>query len=137
MAKTRPTGESVTDFIASIANARRRADTSTAVEMFRSVTGARPEMWGPSIIGFGRNPYTTADGAEHDWFTVGLSPRRQALTLYGISEAAHADLLDRLGPHTTGKGCLYVKNLADVDEEVLRRLVEISWRENDDAATTT
>jgi hypothetical protein len=95
------------------------------------VTGVDPEMWGSSIIGFGRQPYTTADGKRHEWFAVGLSPRKAALTLYGLTYYdSNRDLLERLGPHTTGKGCVYVKRLFDLDDLVLRELVERAWRTN-------
>ncbi|MDT0213717.1 DUF1801 domain-containing protein [Rothia sp. ARF10] len=90
------------------------------------------------MVGFGRQPYTTADGKQREWFAVGLAARKAALTFYGLTAyGSHADVLERLGPHTTGKGCLYVKRLADVDEGVLRELIALSWSENHvDAAGT-
>ena len=88
-------------------------------------------MWGDSMVGFGTQQYTTADGKEHEWFAVGLSPRKAALTLYGLTYyESNNDLLERLGPHSTGKGCLYVKKLDDLDRDVLTELVERSWAEN-------
>ena len=83
------------------------------------------------MIGFGHQPYTTADGKEREWFAVGLAPRKAALTLYGLTYyGSNDDLLDRLGPHTTGKGCLYVKRLNAVDRTVLTELVQRAWQEN-------
>ncbi|WP_223277672.1 DUF1801 domain-containing protein [Janibacter sp. YB324] len=80
------------------------------------------------MIGFGAQPYTTADGKEREWFRIGLAPRKAALTLYGLTfHGSNEDLLDRLGKHTTGKGCVYIKRLEDVDADVLRELVERSW----------
>ena len=90
------------------------------------------------MVGFGRQPYTTADGRQREWFAVGLAARKAALTLYGLtSYGSHAELLDRLGPHTTGKGCLYLKAPRRVDDDVLRELIALSWSENHaDAAGT-
>ena len=88
-------------------------------------------MWGNSMIGFGRQPYTTADGKEHEWFAVGLAPRKAALTLYGLTVyGSNDDLLERLGTHTTGKGCVYIKRLEDVDPNVLKELVVRAWQTN-------
>ncbi len=97
----------------------------------RQVTGAEPVLWGTSVVGFGKQPYTTADGKEHEWFAVGLSPRKASLTLYGLTYyGSNQDLLERLGPHTTGKGCLYLKRLEDVDRDVLVELVQRAWETN-------
>lgn len=121
------------DYLATITNKRRRTDAEDATALMREVTGAEPVMWGPSMIGFGRHPYTTADGKEHESFAIGLSPRREALTLYGLSPyGSNADLLDRLGPHTTGKSCLYVTQLDALDRGVLTELIERSWQTNHD-----
>ncbi|GAB11180.1 hypothetical protein GOARA_064_01820 [Gordonia araii NBRC 100433] len=131
MSGTRPTTASVADFLGKVGDERRRADATAVVELMRTVTGVEPVMWGPSMIGFGDQPYTTADGKQHEWFAVGLAPRKQALTLYGLTfYGSNTDLLDRLGPHTTGKGCLYVKRLSDVDEEVLAELIRRGWQQN-------
>ncbi len=126
--KTTANDADVETFLGSVQDERRRGDAQQALELMHRVTGEEPEMWGSSIIGFGHRPYTTADGKEHDYFVVGLSPRKAALTLYGLTYyGSNDDLLERLGPHTTGKGCLYVKRLEALDEEVLRELVERSW----------
>ncbi|WP_440712633.1 DUF1801 domain-containing protein [Gordonia sp. FQ] len=131
MPQTRPTAEPVGDFLASIDGDRRRADAQAVCALMREVSGVEPAMWGPSIVGFGRQPYRTADGREHEWFAIGLAPRKQALTLYGLTyDGSHADLLGRLGPHTTGKGCLYLKRISDVDDDALRELIERAWTAN-------
>jgi len=128
--RTRPTDTSVEEVI-DAADGRRRDDARAALELMREVTGAEPVVWGPSMIGFGRQPYTTADGKEHEWFAVGLAPRKAALTLYGLTYyGSNDDLLERLGPHTTGKGCVYVKKLEALDREVLAEMVRRAWQEN-------
>lgn len=129
--KIRPTDEDVHAFLDSVANQQRQADAWQVLETMRRLTGAEPRLWGASLIGFGRQPYTTADGKEREWFAVGFAPRKAALTLYGLTYyGSNADLLDRLGPHTTGKGCVYLKRLDDVDREVLEELITRSWQAN-------
>ena len=129
--KTKPTDASVEEVIDAAADERRREDARAVLDLMREVTGAEPVVWGPSMIGFGRQPYTTADGKEHEWFAVGLAPRKAALTLYGLTAyGSNADLLERLGPHTTGKGCVYVKRVADLDRDVLTEMVQRAWQEN-------
>lgn len=99
--------------------------------MMRRLTGAEPRMWGSSIVGFGHQPYTTADGKLRDWFAVGLSPRKAALTLYGLTyHGSHADVLERLGSHSTGKACLYIRRLDEVDTGVLEELIAHAWQTN-------
>jgi hypothetical protein len=126
--KTRPTGDSVTAFLDGVPDARRRDDAIALRAMIERVTGAEATMWGASIVGFGTQAYTNTTGTN-DWFVVGFSPRKQATTIYGIHDGygPRDPLLDRLGPHTTGKGCLYVKRLADVDAAVLEQLVRNAW----------
>ena len=129
--RTTPTDADVTAFLDAVPDARRRADALDALDLIREATGAEPCMWGPSRIGFGRQAYRTADGKEREWFAVGLSPRKAALTLYGLTyDGSNADLLERLGPHTTGKGCLYVKHLEALDRDVFTELVRRSWETN-------
>jgi hypothetical protein len=129
---TAPTTGDVRAFIDTVTDPRRRADALAVLDLFVAVTGADPVMWGPSIIGFGTQRYTTADGKEREWFAVGLSPRKAALTLYGLTYYdSNQDLLDRLGPHSTGKGCVYVKRLQDLDRDVLVELIERGWAAND------
>jgi hypothetical protein len=125
--KTKPTGQAVTSFLDSVENEQQRRDCFTIMELMRDVTGAEPKMWGTSIVGFGDLRYSYASGRSGDWFVTGFSPRKQNLTLYlagGVEQ--HRALLDRLGIHTTGKGCLYIKRLSNIDPVVLRKLVERS-----------
>jgi hypothetical protein len=126
--KTRPTDHDVDRYLAAIPDERKRSDAQALREMIERVTGAPATMWGPSMIGFGSQPYTNTTGTN-DWFIVGFAPRKSALTIYGVHDGYGPvdPLLDELGPHTTGKGCLYVKRLGDVDETVLERLVRQAW----------
>ncbi len=125
--KTKPSGASVESFVHGIADEARRRDCVTLLELMRRVTGAEPEMWGSSIVGFGTYHYRYASGREGDWFVTGFSPRKRDLTLYIMAGFGdYDDLLARLGPHKTGKACLYVKRLADLDLDVLETLVAAS-----------
>jgi Domain of unknown function (DU1801) len=121
--KTKPTKSSVAGFLSKV-DAKRRQDCEAIVDILRRASGAEPEMWGPSIIGFGRFHYKSASGREGDWMILGFSPRKSDLTLYGLGVNTSPDLFARLGKHTTGKGCLYIKKLEDVDPAVLRELAE-------------
>jgi hypothetical protein len=124
--KTKPTGASVTAFLDAIPDDARRADCRQVVEIMRTATGAEPRMWGPSIVGFGNYRYQGASG-ETEWFLTGFSPRKQNLTLYIMAGfARYPALMRKLGKHQTGKSCLYLKRLADVDRAVLTELVEAS-----------
>jgi hypothetical protein len=123
-AKTRPTGADVEQFLEGIADERQRADCREIAAMMREITDADACMWGPSIVGFGTYRYRYASGREGDWMITGFSPRKQNTTLYltyGLENKA--ELLARLGKHTTGKACLYIKRLSDVDRAVLRELI--------------
>ncbi|MDT8307432.1 MAG: DUF1801 domain-containing protein [Anaerolineae bacterium] len=125
--KTQPSGDSVEAFLNSIANAQRREDCFTVLELMREVTGEEPRMWGDAIVGFGQYHYKYASGREGDWFRVGFAPRKRNLTLYlnyGFDEPA--ELMERLGKYKTGAACLYVNKLQDVDLEVLRELIKRS-----------
>ncbi len=123
-AKTKKTPASVGEFLALVEGAERRADAQAVCALMREVTGAEPVMWGASIVGFGEYRYIYGSGREGQWPAVGFSPRKAALTVY-LAEglAVHGDLLGRLGKHSIGKGCLYIKKLSDVDVNVLRELV--------------
>jgi hypothetical protein len=122
--KTTKNETSVAGFLAGVADAGRRADAQAVCALMTEVTGTPPVMWGTSIVGFGSYRYTYASGQRGEWPAVGFSPRKQALTVY-LSEgfAGYAELLGRLGKHTTGKSCLYLKRLSDVDRDVLSELV--------------
>ena len=130
---TQRTDADVDAFLDGVPDDRRRADARAALDLIRDVTQAPPRMWGTSTIGFGRQPYRTADGKQREWFAVGLAPRKAALTLYGLTyDGSNTDLLGALGPHSTGKGCLYVKRLDDVDRAVLTDLVRRAWQANNE-----
>jgi hypothetical protein len=127
--KTTRNDTSVADFLAAVTDPRRRADAQAVCALMAEVTGAEPAMWGSAIVGFGSYHYRYGSGREGDWPAVGLSPRKQALTIY-IPEGFEGsrELLDRLGPHSTGKSCLYLKRLSDVDEQALRGLIDGGFR---------
>jgi hypothetical protein len=119
----------VSEFIDAIPDALRRRDCKTLVKMMKKATKARPKMWGSAIVGFGDVHYKYDSGREGDWFRAGFSPRKDALTLYlisGLGWPDQRDLMSKLGKHKTGKGCLYIKQLSDVDVKVLERLIEQS-----------
>ena len=125
--KTRPTDESVERFLSKIADERTREDCRTIARIMQKITKAKPTMWGPSIVGFGRYHYRYASGREADWLLTGFSPRKQNLTLYIMSGFTRYDaLLGKLGKHKTGKSCLYIKRLEDVDLTVLETLIKES-----------
>lgn len=128
---TQPTGGDPQAFLDAVDDPARRADAQQVAALMREVTGAEPRLWGASIVGFGDVTYPGSGGKERPWFAVGLAPRKAALTLYGLTfYGSHADLLDRLGPHTTGQGCLYLKRLSDVDRDVLAELIARAWDDN-------
>lgn len=122
--KTKVNEQSVTKFLNSITDKQRRQECFTVLEMMKKATKTAPKMWGSSIVGFGTYHYVYASGREGDWFLTGFSPRKQNLTLYlmgGLS--AHEALLQKLGKHKTGKSCLYVSKLEDLDLPTLRKLI--------------
>ncbi|MCU0274614.1 MAG: hypothetical protein MUE34_15405 [Acidimicrobiales bacterium] len=127
--KTRPTEQDVTAFLDAVENPRRRQEGHLLREMMERITGQPAVMWGPTMVGFGSTPSTNSLGTHH-WFDVGFSPRARAMTIYGVHDGDEPDdpLLAELGPHTTGKSCLYVKRLDQVDLDVLGRLVTAAWR---------
>lgn len=122
--KTTRTDASVEEFLAGVADPRRRADAQALCELMEHITGQPPVMWGGAIVGFGQYRYEYASGRKGDWPAVAFSPRKQNLVVY-LAEgfADDATLIARLGPVTTSKACLYVKRLADVDTAALRELV--------------
>lgn len=122
--KTKPTPQEASEFIAGIEDIRKQADCLELMTLMGNVTGEPAKMWGPSIVGFGSYHYKYASGREGDFFLTGFSPRKQALTVYIISGfEVHKKLVDKLGKFKTGKSCLYVKNLDDLDRSVLAQLV--------------
>jgi hypothetical protein len=123
--KTKPTTVSVPAFLDACTDEARRADAKALTKLMQKVTGNEPSMWGPSIVGFGSYHYTYESGREGDMPVVGFSPRKAANVLYGAIGFVGAEaLLAKLGKYTTGKGCLYIKKLADVDVKVLEKLLE-------------
>lgn len=130
--KTKATDISVADFIAAVPDARRREEAVLVDAIHRRVTGHEPKMWGPSIIGYGSYDYTYDSGHGGTMARAGFSPRKAAMTLYlmghyGDGQAEADALLAKLGKHKTGKSCLYINRLSDVDLEVLEQLVALSW----------
>ena len=126
--KTQKTGASVGEFLASVENKRRREDGFTVLKIMQEITGLEPEMWGPSIIGFGSYHYKYESGREGDIFLTGFSPRKQSMSLYIMDGFDGCeDLLSKLGKHRKGASCLYINKLADVNMDVLRELVQQSF----------
>jgi hypothetical protein len=124
--KTKPSGD-VAAFIASIADPARRADAEALARMMREATGAEPALWGGRMVGFGSYHFRYASGREGDWFKVGFALGSNKLTLYLMSGLeGYGDLLARLGPHSGGRSCVYVKRLSDVDPAVLEAVVRRS-----------
>lgn len=129
------TDEEIAAVVGRVKVARRRADAARLVEIMRDATGVEPEIWPGNIIGFGSYHYKYESGREGDTVKVGFAPRAQALTLYGLvrrygegsEEFENQELMDRLGTYTTGKGCLYVKYLDDIDTEALKDLIRIGF----------
>lgn len=125
--KTKRNKGDVKAFLNGVPDEKRRNDSFTVLELMKQVTGANPEMWGENIIGFGSYSYKYESGREGDWFLTGFSPRKQNLTLYIMSGFKEYDqLLRKLGKHTTGKSCLYIKKMDDVNREVLEELIKKS-----------
>lgn len=124
--KTKPTSKSVQDFLAGLGGQKAK-DSLVLCELMQNITGEPPMMWGPSIIGFGTYHYTYKSGRHGDWMLTGFSPRKAALTIYVIDGFDHyQELLEKLGAHTTSKGCLYVKQLGDINLDVLGELLRRS-----------
>ena len=126
--KTRETDASVEAFLAGVENETRRRDSQVLLDLFGEITQERPRMWGTSLIGYGQYHYRYDSGREGDFFRLGFSPRKNAMTVYimpGFDQ--YESLLNRLGKHKTGKSCLYINKLADVDLDVLRHLAEASF----------
>lgn len=127
--QTRPTDQDVTAFLDAVEHPRRREEGHVLRALMERVTEQPAVMWGSTMVGFGSSPYTNTLGT-HEWFNVGFSPRKSALTIYGIHNGYEPDnpLLTELGQHTTGKGCVYVKRLNDIDLKVLERLISDAWK---------
>jgi hypothetical protein len=124
--KTTRTGASVAEFLAGVADPRRREDSVAACALMAEVTGAEPVMWGPAIVGFGAYQYKYSSGRSGDWPAVSMSPRKAALVVY-VSTKDRPDLLERLGPHKVSGSCLHVKRWSDIDPAVLGELVTVTF----------
>lgn len=125
--KTKPTEASPHEFVESIEAPARRRDCFRLMEMMAQISGEEPRMWGPSIVGFGSYQYRYASGRSGTWFRVGFASRKNALTIYLMVDlGGQAKLLAILGKHRRGKGCLYIKKLADVNPQALRDLIRAS-----------
>jgi hypothetical protein len=124
--KTKETDASVDEFLNGVTDEQQRTDAFEILKMMKTATGDEPKMWGASIVGFGNMVYTSpATGREVDWLKIGFSPRKGNLSLYVLNGSPkQGDLLEKLGKHKTGKGCLYIKRLSDVDEKVLEKLIK-------------
>lgn len=123
-AKTKMTGKSVTEFIESIENPKKRADAYRLLEVFSEATGLGANMWGDTMIGFGSYRYQYASGHGGEAFLAGFSPRKAKISLYlDLLDPQSERLLMELGKHTRGKSCVYVNKLADIDLEVLKELI--------------
>jgi hypothetical protein len=126
--KTTPTGVDVEEFLTAVPDPTRQAEAREVCALITEVTGQAPEMWGPSIVGFGRYTYAYASGRSGEWMAVGFAPRKTNITVYlvdGFEE--YPELLAALGPHTIGKSCLHIRRLSKVDTAVLRELVKRSY----------
>ena len=122
--KTKETRASVEKFLNGIKDEKKREDSFKILKMMKQITKSEPKMWGSSMVGFGNYHYKYASGREGDWFLTGFSPRKQSLTLYMMSYLEkHENILKKLGKYKTGKGCLYIKQLEDVDMKVLKELI--------------
>ena len=129
-AKTVPTGASVADFLKSIEKPRRRNEAELIKRIMGRVTGHRPKMWGPSMVGYGQYHYKYASGREGDWFLTGFAPRKTAITVYIMPGfKPYKDLLVKLGKHKHSSSCLYLTNLENVDMKVLEKLIAASVKE--------
>jgi hypothetical protein len=129
--KTKPTKASVSAFVNALTDPNRRADAKLLVKWMQGATGKKPQLWGPSIIGFDSVHYKYDSGREGDMPLIGFSPRKAATVLYGLIGFLEAKTqLAKLGKHTTGKGCLYIKKLTDVDQKVLQAMIAKSVTAN-------
>ena len=124
--KTKQNSSSVEDFIETIADEQKRKDTRVILQLMEKASNEKPQMWGASMIGFGKLRYKSpASGREVDWFKIGFSPRKNNFSLHLVLNIQqHADTLKKLGKHKTGVGCLYINKLEDVDVKVLEELID-------------
>ena len=123
------TNKSVTDFIESVSHKIRKADSKILLSIFKDITNKEPKIWGKSIIAFGKYTYQRKNGDEFEWFNTGFSPGKSHLSIYVMYDIKEeVELLSKLGKHKTGRGCLYINKLADIDIEILKKIIEKSDR---------
>ena len=128
--KTKPTDASVKDFLNQITDEERREDCFAVAKIMEEITGEKPKMWGPSIVGFGSYHYKYASGREGDWPVTGFSPRKKDLTLYiMMGFAKRGELMEKLGKHSAAKSCLYIKRLSDIHLPTLKKLIKLSVKD--------
>lgn len=126
--KTVATGQPVEDFLNNVSPEWKKEESFQLLELIKELTGEEPKMWGGSLIGFGDYHYKYESGREGDFFRAGFSPRKQAMTVYVMAGFdKYEELLTKLGKHKTGKSCLYIKSLKDVDIEVLKKIIKSSY----------
>lgn len=127
--KTKVNDASVADFLSSVADEQKQKDSFEILKIMQQITKEEPKMWGPSIVGFGSYHYKYESGREGDWMQIGFSPRKQNITLYLIpGSERYQELMNKLGKYSTGKSCLYVKRLSDVNVDVLKELITESLK---------
>lgn len=122
------TDKDVNEFIDNVSNKKRKADAEVLLAMMKEITGKEPKIWGTSIIGFGKYIYKRKNGDEFEWFNVGFSPAKAHSSIYLMFDLQEEKLLEKLGEHKCGKGCLYIKNLEKVDKKILKQLIAKSDR---------
>lgn len=123
--KTKITNENPRNYLNTLTDRQQREDCFKILDMMKRSTGEEPEMWGPAIIGFGHRTLRYESGRELDWMVIGFAPRKSNITLYALGGSAErTSLLDKLGKYKTGKGCLYIKRLSDVDTSVMQQLID-------------
>lgn len=129
--KTKQTEQSVDSFIDALPDEQVRTDSKELVKMLKSASGEEPKIWGGSMIGFGSYSYKSSSGCYGDWFVIGFAPRKGKFSIYLMSGMQdNQELLKKLGKYKTGKGCLYVNKLADIDKTVLKQIVSESVKSN-------
>ena len=129
-AKTKPTNESVKEFLNKISDEERRADCFEVAKIMEEITGEKPKMWGPSIVGFGSYHYKYASGRAGDWPVAAFSPRKKDLTVYlMMGFEKRGELMEKLGKYSAAKSCLYIKRLSDIHVPTLKKLIKVSVKD--------
>jgi len=127
--KTKANDASVDDFINSLSDEQQRTDTKVVVDLMGKITKEKPKMWGKAIVGFGIVQLKYASGRDLEWLRMGFSPRKNALTFYGLKyyDNKEDELFSKLGKYTEGKGCVYIKRLKDIDLDILKKIIEKAY----------